>query len=658
MGAVSSLSINGLQKILYEFNQSHPNLNKIGEMTGEGRWNYYVNSICHQTQPRLTELIQKVNQTFAELERKGVKFFDSSIQEEEFIEKAQRYRASRQVYLDTVEAISLQIEDLQNVCPKLKEAYHELKCREIGLRYSLGEDHGGLDALENPDPEWLNKITALAQNWKKKQKFDSEKDLDELQNEQLEELAKYPDWLAIVVENPDYLKEIFNWSLHNYLPVEIAVKNYETRRKMKVALLPANWGYARNIFLTKPEDDVFAYKTIPTKVAHVSKRVLTAAIYHGSFTEFESDQQERINILKPTATVHFKQGNYILTVDELLKELGQKNQREANITLCADWGFVNFHPVKGVWNNNHQQYEISPMKEENWTDHVPPSRIASHEELFEQYGDEVDERDFFFKVMSTRQYEDLNALDCHAYLQIFKRMDDGNWRVINIGLYAYRFQQGLLDGLWLFCATVWRVVCLLDQNCYYTHRQRGGIAIFCSDDAKDELLKRIFNMIQTTAVFQFSGRNCAYAIQNIIEDMLDQKILEEEPLNFFRTPITMGRTGVGPLDHLLAWTHTQCEWVQWLVLSILHTCFLSHRSLSIEEEVFSTREYFAKNGYEIYNPSYLPWQIDQALKTGEGPFAKGELYWGHTPEKSYQKEALLAKLQEEESIREGIYAAS
>jgi hypothetical protein len=200
---------------------------------------------------------------------------------------------------------------------------------------------------------------------------------------------------------------------------------------------------------------------------------------------------------------------------------------------------------------------------------------------------------------------------------------------------------------------------LLEQNCYYTHRQRGGIPIFCSDKAKDDLLSRIFNMIHASAVFQFSGRNCAYAIQEIIEDMIDQKLLEEELPNFFRMPLTMGRTGVGPLDLLLAWAHDQWEWVKWLVLTMLHTCFLSHRSLRIEDEDYSTREYFAKNGYEIYNPSYLPWQINEARKRGEGPFANGELYWGHTEEKKFQR-AALAKINEGNEFdieKDELYAA-
>jgi hypothetical protein len=636
------LSLNDLQKISYSLNQEYPHFNKIGEVTKEGRWNHIVNGLTHRIQPRLLVLIERVNQSFAHLEQKGVKIFDPTIKDEDYVEKAHRYRATRQVYLDLATDIGHQIEQLQKVSPELKKAYHELQCREVGLRYSLGQANGGVEALEQPDEEWLVKIKELAQAWKEKQTLAVEKELNELEIEQLKELSTYPQWLEIVTQNPVYLSEVFNWCLRDFNQVEVMVKCYETRRKLKVALLSANLGYVRNFHLREKEEDVLAFRTVPTKVDQVAKRILTVPIYHGSFCEFEPEKQERVNILKPTEDIHFQQGNYNLTVAEFLEEIGEKNQREANLTLCADWGFVNFHPVKGMWNADLQKYEMPEMTEENWTDHVPASQVVSHEELVDQYGDEVEGRDFFFKIAATRQNLNLIALDCHSYWQLYLRMEDGDWRVLNIGLYAYRFQQGVLDGLWLFCATLKRVVCLLDQNGYYTHRQRAAYPIFPDEETQEKLLARIFFIMNTSGVFQFAGRNCAYPIQK-----LTGKLVEDSP-NFFKMSLTMGKTGVGPIDRILEWAHGQWEWVRWLIVTCLHTSFLSARSLSIktkegEETDYSVREYFSNHGHHIYNPSYLPYQIAQARQTGQGPFVKGELYWSHTDEKIPQwnvKEAL------------------
>jgi hypothetical protein len=646
MGVVSYLSLNQLQSVLYELKQEHSNLNKIGEITKEGRWSYFVNGLFQRDQPRWVALIEKVNQTFARLEEKGIKIFDPHIEDQSVVEKFERYKASRLIYLNVAEAIGSRIQSLQNICPKLKQAYHELECRERGLRYSLGTMNGGLDALPGPDQAWLGQLTALAASWKERQELAISQALNELEILQLKQLACYPDWLQVVVKNPEYLSEVFNWCLRDFNQVEVIVKCYETRRKLKAALLSANLGYVRNIFLKQPEEEVLAFQTVATKVQHISKRILTFSIYHGHFKNFRADQKERVNILKPHQSIHFKQGNYYLTVEELLKEMSQKNQREVNISLCSE-GLINFHPVLGVWNADLQQHEMPSMTAKDWPDHVPGSNIVSHAELIEQYGERVNQRDFFFKNMATRQHLDLNALDCHAFWQLYVRMDDGNWKVLNIGSYAYRFQKGLLDGLWLFCATVVRVICLFDQA-YYTHRQRGAYPDLLSEDEekrrreKECLLAKIFSLMQSKGVFQFSGRNCAYYVQKVAK-----KVVENLP-NLFHVPLTICKTGIGPLDRVLEWSEKQWVWISWLIVTILHTAFLSHRSIRITtdkgEVYYSVREYFNKKGYKIYNPSYLPYQIAQAQRTKdkdpENPFVKGELYWSHTDEKIYQLKAL------------------
>ncbi len=644
------LLISELQEIFYEFQSFRPNWNKIGKITKEGQWNHLVNGLTHNTQPRLLVLVEKVNRTLACLEQKGIKVFDPTIMDAKYLEKARSYRLKRQIHLDLAEAIETHISQLKHVSPELKKACHELQWREVSLRYFLGKENGGLDSLDQADPDLLLELQQRAEDWKKSQSLAVHKELNDLDELQLEELAKYPEWLKVVLEDPQHLKDVFSWTLLNFNNVEALVKCPETVGKINDALLKSNVGYVRNLVLTSPDDEVLAFRTMPTKVNQVGKRVLTASIYHGDFWNFEPDQQERVNILKPTEVIHFKQGHYILTVEEFFKELGQKDLREANISLCGDWGFVNFHPVKGMWDADEQCYKTPDMTKDDFFKYVPASRFASHDELVAQFGDKIKDREFFFKVMATRKSLDLNALDCHAFWQLYCRMDDGNWKVISPGAYAYRFPQSLVDGLWLFCATVKAVLCWLDQNCYYTHRQRGGLAFFPTDDEQSALLSRIYHLMFAKRVFQFSGRNCAHCVQSITHE-----IMQNKDLNFFFVALTQCKTGVGPLDRILAWAHHQWEWVRWLVISMLQTLFLSHRNLDIQRDEgmvnYSVREFFSKNGYNIFNPSYLPYQIAEAHETGQGPFVDGELYWSHTDEKLFQAKVINQQdqLSEEDS---------
>ena len=84
---------------------------------------------------------------------------------------------------------------------------------------------------------------------------------------------------------------------------------------------------------------------------------------------------------------------------------------------------------------------------------------------------------------------------------------------INIGCYAHRFQDGLFDGLWLFCATLRRVVSLMDQSANLTNRHRTAYPIFPNDVEKKDLLKNIYKLMTSNGVFQFAGHNCARPVQ-------------------------------------------------------------------------------------------------------------------------------------------------
>lgn len=274
------------------------------------------------------------------------------------------------------------------------------------------------------------------------------------------------------------------------------------------------------------------------------------------------------------------------------------------------------------------------MSEKGWMDDIPPSRIASHEELIAQYGKkEIENRSFFFKIMSTRQSRDLTVLNCHAYWQFFFRMKDGNWKVINMGFYAFRFHEGILDKLWLICHTLRRVMSLIDQNGYYTHRQRGGCPIFPSKEDEEKILEKIYQCIVEEGVFQFAGNNCARPVQTKTE-----KVIKNLP-NFFKVPITQVKLGVSPLDRFLAWANRQSDRIKKFAINVLHTLFLSFRTQTIKKKKgnvsYSVKKYFSTT-HEIYNPAFLPHQIDEARKKGKD-FHRGELYWSHTDEKIYQR---------------------
>jgi hypothetical protein len=81
---------------------------------------------------------------------------------------------------------------------------------------------------------------------------------------------------------------------------------------------------------------------------------------------------------------------------------------------------------------------------------------------------------------------------------------------------------------------------------------------------------------------------------------------------------------------MLQWVHTREEKTQRFALNLLHGCCWSSRKLVIQKNEGKKKEYSVKKSLGknsiIYNPAYLPDQIER------GKIA-GELYWCHSEQK-------------------------
>ena len=88
--------------------------------------------------------------------------------------------------------------------------------------------------LKEPNKDLLTKVKQKAEAWKKHQKQAKVKTLNALDEKQLQELAKYPEWLKIALENSHYFNDVFKWSLCDFNSVEVIVKCFETKEENKI----------------------------------------------------------------------------------------------------------------------------------------------------------------------------------------------------------------------------------------------------------------------------------------------------------------------------------------------------------------------------------------------------------------------------------------
>jgi hypothetical protein len=141
------------------------------------------------------------------------------------------------------------------------------------------------------------------------------------------------------------------------------------------------------------------------------------------------------------------------------------------------------------------------MQENNWIQAILAARIVTHKQINQLYSDKLIDQQFFFKVMATRRYPGLIALECHAYLQLYAKMNEKEWKVVNVGTYAHRYQQNFVDGIRLLCATIQRVFSFSDPNAPYTHRQQAAYPVFLDPEQNKLLLRNLYKFSKKKGLF-------------------------------------------------------------------------------------------------------------------------------------------------------------
>ncbi len=624
-----------LQQISYYLGQSAVNYDAIGKITKEGFFNRYIRAVwMNDDKPRLIKLIQFVNQAYEAAEQKGVKvFLPHLVPSQQLQAEADAYRRRHEIYFRvTHQVLDVALGNEWHNDPAVRQELDQIKYSLISLQYNLGESLGGRNALKNPDEVCFKKLNIMAQEWKSKQKGCDNHAVNALEVKELEMAACHPLWANMVMQNHAHFDEFMKWSIRDYNPVEIMIKYFHTQKKIKAAILSQYLGYSRD-----PANETLAIKTVATATNGIMRKVLCLPIYNGSFKEFEPDKQKWVNVLKPKNLIHFERGNYWITVEELFKLSANKDLTEVNPNLCANWGVVNFHPAYGYHNADTGTYDEMPSESQawtrdNWIDKTPPMRVATQEEMEKIYGNKIKERKFFYQVRATRTELNLKALGCHGFLTLYVALPDGKWKVLNVGIYAYRFQQNTWEAVQMFADTLKRVLSLQDQNGVYTFRQRAAMTFFPALEKTKEFTDQVYDrLLRTEGVFQLAAINCSYAIQSTVNSVLDK------PINFFKMTMTKATSGIAPVDWVLKFADTCSEKIREIIFYLLHRMLFSHRQETVKgqsgPQTYSTCKFFNENGVILHNPSYFPHQIQEAKKTGEHPFVNGRLYWGNTEER-------------------------
>lgn len=592
----SSLTVSEIGQ-LYQLLNSN-SWNEIGQIVKESRWRSWACALWDLKTPRLLAVHKLFMASLAYLEEEGV----------EVLNDQAHLTKNFNPYFDLGAILKKRIHEQKD--SYLNTALHRLEVELIALRYRIGQSN----KLPQVDKATYAHLKEKALEWKAKQPLAAQRTgLNKLELEQVQEAAKYKEWASLIGIQSDYDDEFFNWSLRDYNRVDVFIEWRQTQLRIKGAYLSGLIGRLRR------HVEILDLQVI--KIQGIKKRVLTLPIYDGKFDRFEAAKQKRINILKLKDKVSFETSTW--TVEEIWKECGAKNWRESRINLCA-WGLINLHPVKGVWNDKIQDFEKPKLSKENWKDHVPPIEVLTHQEMNTRFGYRVNSHNFFVKITATRSHPGLHGLDCHSSLELYERKENDCWKVMNVGAYAERFAQNLLDKFWLFGATLNLVWSLVDQSAGLSHRQEAGFVVFSSHKNLSDL---VYDLMHTPGVFQFSAFNCSHPLQEEIKKVTSIP-------NLFCMPITQTKSGVAAFDRLLDLIDQLPDSLrQWAVWG-LGTMLLAHRGLSVKDKEGKVQHYSVMNHFsksiKAWNPAFLAHQIEQAKTSKKGEFINGELFWGNT----------------------------
>lgn len=573
------------------------------------------------------QAIQKLKDDLRTFEQNGVTKFSKTLESAHIKQEKQNYQIACQNYTALFKAFETWIQpQLQDKA--IKKDFLALKRQYLGLLYSVREENYGLNKVKKNqavDLKLADKLKEKAKEWRKQhllpdlvlQKMG--KELYPLEEMQLEDAARYPEFAKFLLEEEEDsgLEEFFNWALSDYQPVKAYIETPCTQNAIKSAKLPCYLGASRPHLAeirkgTKHE--ILRFKKTEENNG-ISKRILTLPFYDGSYETFEANKHFRVNILSPDEKIHFKRGNYCLTVKEFFALSARKKDEEVTVNICAfedvegpdvQCGFTNHHPTKhGYWDADKKSYyEYNMADEKSHEKFLPPFRVVTQEELQKRYGEKF--KGFLYAIRASRSTDDLNSRDCHAYTQMHFPLSHAKYKIINPGAFADHFFRNQLEAAWMFCETNWRVIADADQNAYYSRRQQAKKTEFLDEKEWDHLMVHLKDSWRAKGFFQFSGENCAGWVQ-----LLSDTILGDDRVNYFRMPALKSIIHIPPADKWLAFLDQHPGWIQSVGTFLTHALLGSWRfKWTIDKGRFVCRSVLGYFWHQpsiktTYNPSYF-----------------------------------------------------
>lgn len=343
--------------------------------------------------------------------------------------------------------------------------------------------------LKAPDQKWVTELTQRATAWKANQfNLELEPQLNAANQEKLQELACYPLFVKILIEDREALNKFFKWSITNHLSVGVFVEYNHMTALIDRSLLKGRLG---------------AFEGRSLRLINTSTVKTVQMEFEGRFR----------GILRPEKKIALSHG-LCLTVKEIFKRFSRKNLVEGCLTVLPK-GICHWDPHQFGYLNKKKKggLETIDLDRPDWFMQLPEKARLTSEEATKQFGFPCDGRNWVLTVVAKSQTPRLDVFGAHAFFRVAIPLGDGTYfYTFGWGKYARQYPQNCFQSLGMLYGAVKATLEYPDNNEKYTYRKPKEVHFSLNAEKGEALLdslkRDLLNARSGNLAFQILIENC------------------------------------------------------------------------------------------------------------------------------------------------------
>lgn len=385
--------------------------------------------------------------------------------------------------VDAAETIQLALE-------KTKSKRAVRWSRQLKSRVVAFQTRNQLSEKMAPGKELVDKVNALASEWKKNSHVREREGLDTLDIARLKKIEDNGAFIEQLTVDTDLRNRFFNWVLRDRIDPEPFIEFPATCQRLTQARLAHRIGF-------------YGGGDLKVKDVEMSegemRRDLTLPM-----------GEKEVSLLDDRLVVHLEK-EYELTVGQVFETFVNRQWEIGNIEYFKD-GISNWNPKHlGPYDPNTKKYEQIDFAKESWWEHLPVVEELPVEEASRRYGLPLDGNQWAMVVRAAREQEDDTPIGVHGWLQVAIPIN-GKYRIFDFGKYSQEFPKTWYEYIDMTVNTVPAAIVYPDEAAFSMDRQHIWHAVMATAEEGQKLLSSIQGDVERAEdrnlAFQFLADNC------------------------------------------------------------------------------------------------------------------------------------------------------